>query len=84
MKKSLAFKYDDNYYSAEYEEHNGYYLIENIRIDFNDGIADIPVRSMKLHCRICNDTLMWLDEEGNTNLLIGSLGNAIRFIEKGF
>gem|GEM_PF-2180214 len=82
MKMHLSFRFDDNNYTAEYQNKNGHYFIENIRIDFTDGIADIPIKSMQIHGTAFNGNLLWTDEYGNANLLINAFGNAIMANEK--
>jgi hypothetical protein len=73
----LRFKHDGNNYKAEYEEKGENYFVKNIRLDFEDIIGDMPLRSMVIHLVVHDDDVLWIDENGQTNEFIKIVGQAI-------
>jgi hypothetical protein len=77
MKTNISFTHDDNIYRAEYRKEGVYYLIEHIRIDFEDCLADIPIRQMRITPIELGDLVLWVDELNETNEVIRAIGAEI-------
>lgn len=84
MQSKLCFKHDGYVYSAEYRKEGLYYLIHPIRVDFEDGLADIRLRPMQIRPIIEAKKRCWVDGNGETTELVQAMGEQIDETEKTY